>query len=310
MARSWAAVVSIPVPSAESLADCAASRRSSSIAADPAMVCTTRSVATGLVRPAATPASTKASTTRKKYAGPEPDTAVTASICDSGDRQHTADRVEDRRRLLELFGGREPAGRQRADAAADDHRRIGHHPDDRCSGRQLRLVELGGDTRGHGHENLLDAVAFGVRGGLGDLIDDECHVGGLDGDDDERGVLRRARPPWSPAPSTSRTGTSRALGSFSATTRSLTCRPARSSPASRASPILPPPMIAILATVKALQTPPAVTAGAAPSPVGGSARRCGLRSRRRCGPRRTSPGRSASSCTRPAASRRRAAPRR
>ena len=39
-------------------------------------------------------------------------------------------------------------------------------------------------------------------------------------------------------------------GSFSATTRSLTCRPARSSPASSASPILPPPMIAILATGK------------------------------------------------------------
>ena len=43
-------------------------------------------------------------------------------------------------------------------------------------------------------------------------------------------------------------------GSFSATTRSLTCLPARRSPASSASPILPPPMIAILATVKALQT--------------------------------------------------------
>ena len=34
--------------------------------------------------PASTPASTSASTIRKKYAGPEPDTAVTASSCDSG----------------------------------------------------------------------------------------------------------------------------------------------------------------------------------------------------------------------------------
>ena len=39
--------------------------------------------------------------------------------------QHAADRVEDRRRLLELVGGREPAGRQRADAAADEPGALG-----------------------------------------------------------------------------------------------------------------------------------------------------------------------------------------
>ena len=176
MARSWAAVVSIPVPIAASLTDWATSSRSSNIAADPAMVCTTRSVATGRVRPAATPASTSASTIRKKYAGPDPDTAVTASICDSDtvSTPPTASKIADD--LLELFGCREPAGSQRAHAAADDHRRIGHDPDDRCAGGQLRFVELGGDARGDRHENLLCAVTFGVRGGIGDLVDDASDI--------------------------------------------------------------------------------------------------------------------------------------
>ena len=48
------------------------------------MVWDASSVATAAMRPDATPASTSASTNRKKYAGPDPETAVTASIWLSG----------------------------------------------------------------------------------------------------------------------------------------------------------------------------------------------------------------------------------
>ena len=84
VARSCAAVVSARMPCASPPRVRSASIRSSSIAAAPAIVCAVRSVATSRLRPTATPASTSASTIRKKYAGPEPDTAVTASMWDSG----------------------------------------------------------------------------------------------------------------------------------------------------------------------------------------------------------------------------------
>ena len=59
-----ALIVVIAVVARTSAAD--ASRRSSNIAAEPAIVCTTRSVATERVSPASTAASTSASTIRKK----------------------------------------------------------------------------------------------------------------------------------------------------------------------------------------------------------------------------------------------------
>ena len=57
--------------------------RSSKSAAEPATVCATNSVETARLSPTPTPASTNASIIRKKYAGPEPETAVTASRCSS-----------------------------------------------------------------------------------------------------------------------------------------------------------------------------------------------------------------------------------
>ena len=47
--------------------------------AEPSMVCTTSWVAMSRGRPRCTPASIIASTTKKRYAGPEPEIAVTAS---------------------------------------------------------------------------------------------------------------------------------------------------------------------------------------------------------------------------------------
>ena len=70
----------------------------------------------------------------------------------------------------------------------------------------------------------------------------------------------RRSPTTSPTPNRCPPGTWRAPGRRSATTRSLTCRPARSSPDSNASPMLPPPMIAILAMPESI--------------ADGSARRC------------------------------------
>ena len=75
VALSCAAEVSIDGP-ADALPAAFSSSRSRSIAAEPAIVCTARSVATERGRPASTPASTSASTIRKKYAGPDPDTVV------------------------------------------------------------------------------------------------------------------------------------------------------------------------------------------------------------------------------------------
>ena len=59
---------------------------SRSIRALPTAVCTMSSAATARGRPNRMPASIIASTRKKKYAGPLPDRAVTASCCDSGTR--------------------------------------------------------------------------------------------------------------------------------------------------------------------------------------------------------------------------------
>ena len=85
---------------------------------------------------------------------------------------------------------------------------------------------------------------------------DRLDVGGLDRDD-------RRRSAFSTASATDRHQHRVRLGQvlrasrgrFSATTRSLTCRPARSSPDSSASPMLPPPMIAILAMRASIAAP-------------------------------------------------------
>lgn len=52
---------------------------SRSIVAEPSMVCTTSSVEVSRGSPRCTPASIIASTTKKRYAGPDPEIAVTAS---------------------------------------------------------------------------------------------------------------------------------------------------------------------------------------------------------------------------------------
>ena len=190
----------------------------------------------------------------------------------------------------------------RADTGTDQRRRVRHHPDHRRPGQQLGFQRGRGDTRRDGDEHLLGAVTRRPGRPPGDLPDHRLDVGGFDGDDDERRVFHRLAHRSSPGPRS--LGQVRARsGIRSATTRSLTCRPARSRPDSRASPMLPPPTIAILAMPKAWQTH-GFRGTSAALPRGGHHRQlAGLhhdaaqRCRRPCGPRRTSPARSACRCT-------------
>ena len=103
-------------------------------------------------------------------------------------------------------------------------------------------------------------------------------------------------------------------GSFSATTRSLTCLPGAQQPSQQrfadtsAADDRDSCHGQSIADAATARFDAQGVTRAAPWRVGGSAPRCGPHSRRRCGPRRTSPGRSGPSCTARAASRRPAVP--
>src|SRR6201997_1828748 len=247
MARSRAGVVSRDRSDAVSPAvPRSCSIRSSNIAADPAIVCATSSVDTERLSPAPTAASINASTIRKKYAGPEPDTAVTASSCssetvstaptesNSAATSLSCSLVANLPLAMALIPAPTSAGAfgitrtTGVPAVSLDSRKAGVTPAatgiNTCSGTasldSAASWEISATTDGpsEGLTAMMTNVAFSTASRT-DVTSTE-YVS----------ARYRARS-----------------GIRSATTRSLTWRPARSKPDSRASPMLPPPTIAILA---------------------------------------------------------------
>ena len=106
----------------------------------PSIVWTTSWVEISRERPSRSPASIIASARSAKYAGPEPETAVTASIVllrDADDRAEMRERLLGERQVR-VVGVR--AGAEARDALVDDRRRVRHRAHDRDAGARRRSI--------------------------------------------------------------------------------------------------------------------------------------------------------------------------
>ena len=187
--------------------------------------------------PSRMPASIIASTRKKKYAGPLPDKAVTASCCDSGTRSTLPTGASSASVAARCSG---PAWDRRGDRGhrlVDEHGRVGHHPDHRRAGREPALQEGGRDARGHADHELTcrrtATISSSIRTHVLRLHRQQQRAGLLGGllRADDRYPVSRAQllRPCLAAHHGGHVGR----------------RPARSSPESSASPILPALSIAI-----------------------------------------------------------------
>ncbi len=99
----------------------------------------------------------------KKYAGPEPEIAVTVSICvSSSNPAGQADRVEDVLRLLPLLRCHAQVGAQAGGARADQRWRVGHaaHDGQQIAKPAFQLI----DAHARGNRNQqADACVAGCR---------------------------------------------------------------------------------------------------------------------------------------------------
>ena len=157
---------------------------SSSSVAAPSSVWQTSAAAVARGKPTSTPASVMASANRNTYAGPEPESPVTASRWTSGTRTTVPTAPSTRSARSRCESSARVPGRDRGGALADERARVGHRADDRSLAGPGFDVGERDPGRDRQHERVLrkDRDAGFERAG---------DVAGLDRDHHDVGVGRR-----------------------------------------------------------------------------------------------------------------------